>query len=110
MNHNLFLEIAIKLTYLEMEMNWMALNQERERLQKFVVTVKYLQFIFLAVLFYGLAMLSYDLLKMIPAVPISAWSIGCSVFGAEGVIASVLIIRSTEKKIDKLLQTESSSK
>jgi len=82
----------------------MSYSVESEKLQKFVVVVKYLQFIFLAILFYGIAMLSYDLVKLIPDVAISAWSIGCTVFGGEGAIVSYLIIRSTEKKIAKLLE------
>jgi len=57
-------------------------------------------------MFYGIAMLGNDLVKLIPGVPISAWSIGCSVFGAEGVIASFLLIRSMDKKIEKLLKEE----
>jgi len=54
-------------------------------------------------------MLSYDLIQQIPGVIISAWSIGCSIFGAEGAIASFLIMRSTEKKIEKLIQKERAS-
>ena len=54
-------------------------------------------------------MLSYDLVQLIPDNIISPWSIGCSIFGAEGVIASFLIMRATEKKIEKLLQKEKSS-
>lgn len=77
---------------------------ESEKLQKFIVVVKYIQFIFLAVLLYGTAMLSYDLVQIIPDVQISAWSIGCTVFGGEGAIVSYFIIRSTEKKIDKIIQ------
>ena len=76
---------------------------ESEKLQKFVVVVKYIQFIFLAILFYGTAMLTYDLVQIIPDVVISAWAIGCTVFGGEGVVVSYLIIRSTEKKIDKII-------
>lgn len=82
----------------------MSYSIESEKLQKFIVVVKYIQFIFLAVLFYGTAMLSYDLVQIIPDVQISAWSIGCSVFGGEGAIVSYFIIRSTEKKIDKIIQ------
>ncbi|MFX0059031.1 MAG: hypothetical protein ACFE85_07100 [Candidatus Hodarchaeota archaeon] len=82
----------------------MSYSVESEKLQKFVVAVKYLQFIFLAILFYGIAMLSYDLVKLIPDVAISAWSIGCTVFGGEGAIVSYFIIRSTEKKIEKLVK------
>ncbi|MHA2007099.1 MAG: hypothetical protein ACXABO_08260 [Promethearchaeota archaeon] len=77
---------------------------ESEKLQKFVVVIKYLQFLFLAVLFYGTAMLSYDLVQLIPGLQITAWSIGCTVFGGEGVIVSYFIIRSTEKKIEKILK------
>ncbi|MFX1324227.1 MAG: hypothetical protein ACFE8N_04675 [Promethearchaeota archaeon] len=80
----------------------MSLSVESEKLQKFVIVVKYIQFIFLAILFYGTAMLSYDLVQIIPNVQISAWSIGCTVFGGEGAIVSYLIIRSTEKKIEKI--------
>ncbi|MFX0029847.1 MAG: hypothetical protein ACFE8B_11595 [Candidatus Hermodarchaeota archaeon] len=82
----------------------MSLKVESEKLQKFVVVVKYLQFVFLAVLFYGTAMLTYDLVQIIPDVQISAWSIGCTVFGGEGAIVSYFIIRSTEKKIDKIIR------
>ena len=82
----------------------MSYSVESEKLQKFIVVVKYIQFIFLAVLFYGTAMLSYDLVQIIPDVQISAWSIGCTVFGGEGAIMSYFIIRSTEKKIDKIIQ------
>ncbi|MHA1931292.1 MAG: hypothetical protein ACW96X_02065 [Promethearchaeota archaeon] len=82
----------------------MSYSVESEKLQKFVVVVKYIQFIFLAVLFYGTAMLSYDLVQIIPGVQISAWSVGCTVFGGEGAIVSFFIIRSTEKKIDKIIQ------
>lgn len=85
-------------------MNLLSYSIESEKLQKFIVVVKYIQFIFLAVLFYGTAMLSYDLVQIIPDVQISAWSIGCSVFGGEGAIVSYFIIRSTEKKIDKIIQ------
>jgi hypothetical protein len=49
-------------------------------------------------------MLSYDLVQIIPGVQISAWSVGCTVFGGEGAIVSFFIIRSTEKKIDKIIQ------
>lgn len=51
-------------------------------------------------------MLSYDLIQIIPDIEISAWSIGCTVFGAEGAIASYFIIRSAEKKIAKLFKEE----
>ncbi len=77
---------------------------ESEKLQKFVVIVKYLQFIFLSILFYGTAMLTYDLVQLIPGIEISAWSIGCTVFGGEGAIMSYFITRSTEKKIEKLIK------
>lgn len=82
----------------------MSYTVESEKLQKFVVTIKYLQFIFLSVLFYGTAMLSYDLIKLVPGIEISAWSIGCTIFGGEGAIVSYFIIRSTEKKIKKLIK------
>ncbi len=82
----------------------MVVIQEKDRLQAFIIRVRYLQFIFLAVLFYGTAMLSYDLVKLIPDVSISSWSIGCTIFGAEGAIASYFIIRSTERKIEKFLK------
>ena len=85
-------------------MNRLSYSVESEKLQKFIVVVKYIQFIFLAVLFYGTAMLSYDLVQIIPDVQISAWSIGCTVFGGEGAIVSYFMIRSTEKKIDKIIQ------
>ena len=85
-------------------MNYLSLKVESEKLQKFVVVVKYLQFVFLAVLFYGTAMLTYDLVLIIPDVQISAWSIGCTVFGGEGAIVSYFIIRSTEKKIEKIIR------
>lgn len=85
-------------------MTQLSLSVESEKLQKFVVVVKYIQFIFLAILLYGTAMLSYDLVQIIPDVQISAWSIGCTVFGGEGAIVSYLIIRSTEKKIEKILK------
>ena len=81
----------------------MAYKTESEKLQKFVVVVKYLQFVFLAILLYGTAMLSYDLVQIIPNVQISAWSIGITVFGGEGAIVSYFIIRSTEKKINKII-------
>jgi hypothetical protein len=51
-------------------------------------------------------MLSYDLIQLIPGNIISAWSIGCTIFGLEGAIASFLIMRSTEKKIERLIQKE----
>ena len=86
----------------------MSETEERERLNKFVIGVKYLQLIFLSVLFFGVAMLCYDLIQLIPGVVISTWSIGCKIFGAEGIIASFLIIRSTEKKIERILQKERS--
>ncbi len=73
-------------------------------MQAFIIRVRYLQFIFLAVLFYGTAMLSYDLVQLIPGVIISSWSIGCTIFGTEGAIASWGIIRSTERKIEKILK------
>ena len=82
----------------------MSYSIESEKLQKFVIVVKYIQFIFLAVLFYGTAMLTDDLVQIIPDIQISAWSIGCTVFGGEGAIVSYFIIRSTEKKIDKIIQ------
>ena len=85
-------------------MNRLSYSIESEKLQKFVIVVKYIQFIFLAVLFYGTAMLTYDLVQIIPDIQISAWSIGCTVFGGEGAIVSYFIIRSTEKKIDKIIQ------
>jgi len=68
--------------------------------------MKYLQFIFLSILFYGTAMLCYDLIQIVPDIEISAWSIGCTVFGGEGAIASYFIMRSTEKKIEKLIKEE----
>ena len=80
--------------------------EERERLQKFVIGVRYLQLVFFSVLFFGIAMLCYDLIQLIPSVAISPWSIGCSIFGVEGLIASFLIIRSTERKIENVLQKE----
>ncbi len=79
---------------------------EAEKLQKFVVGVKYLQFLFLAIFFYGTAMLSYDLIQLIENVVISPWSIGCTIFGGEGVIASFLLIRSTDKRIEKFIKEE----
>jgi len=82
----------------------MSYTVESEKLQKFVVIVKYLQFIFLSILFYGTAMLTYDLIQLIPGIEISAWSIGCTVFGGEGAIMSYFITRSTEKKIEKLIK------
>jgi hypothetical protein len=84
--------------------NRLSYSVESEKLQKFVIVVKYVQFIFLAILFYGTAMLTYDLIQIIPDIQISAWSIGCTVFGGEGAIVSYFIIRSTEKKIDKIIQ------
>jgi len=84
--------------------NRLSYSVESEKLQKFVIVVKYLQFIFLAVLFYGTAMLTYDFVQIIPGIQISAWSIGCTVFGGEGAIVSYFLIRSTEKKIDKIIQ------
>ncbi len=84
----------------------MSYTLEKEKLQKFIIVIKYLQFIFLSILFYGTAMLSYDLIQIIPDIEISAWSIGCTVFGAEGAIASYFIIRSAEKKIEKLFKEE----
>lgn len=75
-----------------------------DRLRAFAIRVRYMQFIFLAIMFYGVAMLSYDLVRLIPGMPISNWSIGCSVFGAEGVIATFLLVRSMDKKIEKLLR------
>jgi hypothetical protein len=81
----------------------LAYKTESEKLQKFVVVVKYLQFVFLAILLYGTAMLSFDIVQIIPNVQISAWSIGITVFGGEGAIVSYFIIRSTEKKIDKII-------
>lgn len=82
----------------------LSLKIEGEKLQRFVVVIKYIQFIFLAILLYGIAMLSYELFQLIPNLQISAWSIGCSVFGAEGVIVSYYIIRTTEKKIEKIIK------
>ncbi len=83
----------------------MSIAQEKDRLQNFIIRVRYIQFIFLAVLFYGTAMLSYDLVKLLPApIIISAWSIGCTIFGGEGAIASYIMVRSTERKIAKLLK------
>ena len=82
----------------------MAYSTESEKLQRFVVVIKYLQFIFLGILFYGTAMLTYDVIQIIPDIQISAWSIGLTVFGGEGTIASYFIIRSTEKKIDKIIE------
>ncbi|MFX1281907.1 MAG: hypothetical protein ACFFA3_21340 [Promethearchaeota archaeon] len=82
----------------------MSLKIESDKLQKFVVVVKYIQFVFLAVLFYGTAMLTYDLVQIIPDVQISAWAIGCTVFGGEGAIVSYFIIRSTERKIEKIIK------
>ncbi|MFX1488301.1 MAG: hypothetical protein ACFFBI_04080 [Promethearchaeota archaeon] len=82
----------------------MSLKIESEKLQKFIVVVKYIQFVFFAVLFYGTAMLTYDLVQIIPDVQISAWSIGCTVFGGEGAIVSYFIIRSTEKKIERIIK------
>ncbi len=82
----------------------MSISQEKERLQNFILRVRYIQFIFLAVLFYGTAMLGYDVVKIIPGVVISSWSIGCTIFGAEGAIASYFIIHSTERKIEKVLK------
>jgi len=86
----------------------MSYAQEREKLQKFVVTVKYLQLVFFSVLFYGVAMLSYEGVQMIPGIAFSPWSIGCTIFGVEGILASFLIVRSTEKKIEKLFQKDES--
>lgn len=51
-------------------------------------------------------MLSYEGVQMIPGVIFSPWSIGCTIFGVEGVVASFLITRSTEKKVEKLLKKE----
>lgn len=85
-------------------MNNLSLKIESEKLQKFIVVVKYIQFVFFAVLFYGTAMLTYDLVQIIPDVQISAWSIGCTVFGGEGAIVSYFIIRSTEKKIERIIK------
>ncbi len=83
----------------------MSFTQEKDRLQNFIIRVRYIQFIFLAVLFYGTAMLSYDLVQLLPdPIVISAWSIGCTIFGAEGAIASYIMIRATERKIAKLLK------
>ena len=82
----------------------LSLKIESDKLQKFVVVVKYIQFVFLAVLFYGTAMLTYDLVQIIPDVQISAWAIGCTVFGGEGAIVSYFIIRSTERKIEKIIK------
>ncbi|NVM46163.1 MAG: hypothetical protein HWN79_14700 [Candidatus Lokiarchaeota archaeon] len=82
----------------------MSYSVESEKLQKFVVVIKYLQFVFLAILLYGTAMLSYDIVQIIPDIQISAWSIGCTVFGGEGAIVSYFIIRSTEKKIAKIIK------
>lgn len=87
-------------------MNLLSYSVESEKLQKFVVVVKYIQFIFLAILIYGIAMLSFDLVQIIPDIQISAWSIGCTVFGGEGAVVSYFITRSTEKKIDKILKKE----
>ena len=84
----------------------MATSQESEKLFKFVLSLKYLQFLFLAVFFYGTAMLSYDFVQLIEGVFISPWSIGCTVFGGEGVIASYMIMRSTERKLEKLKDEE----
>jgi hypothetical protein len=84
--------------------NNLSLKIESEKLQKFVVVVKYIQFVFFAVLFYGTAMLTYDLVQIIPDVQISAWSIGCTVFGGEGAIVSYFIIRSTEKKVERIIK------
>jgi hypothetical protein len=84
--------------------NNLSLKIESEKLQKFIVVVKYIQFVFFAVLFYGTAMLTYDLVQIIPDVQISAWSIGCTVFGGEGAIVSYFIIRSTEKKIERIIK------
>ena len=82
----------------------LSLKIESDKLQKFVVVVKYIQFVFFAVLFYGTAMLTYDLVQIIPDVQISAWAIGCTVFGGEGAIVSYFIIRSTERKIEKIIK------
>ncbi len=83
----------------------MSIAQEKDRLQSFILRVRYIQFIFLAVLFYGSAMLSYDLVRLLPPpIVISAWSIGSTIFGAEGAIASYVMIRSTEGKIAKLIK------
>ena len=87
-------------------MNNLTYALEREKFQKFIVVIKYLQFIFLSILFYGIAMLCYDLIQLIPDVEISPWSIGCTIFGGEGAIASYFIMRSTEKKIEKLIKEE----
>jgi hypothetical protein len=81
----------------------LAYKTESEKLQKFVVVVKYLQFVFIAILLYGTAMLSFDIVQIIPNVQISAWSIGITVFGGEGAIVSYFIIRSTEKKISRII-------
>ena len=78
----------------------MSFDKEKEKLQDFMLLIKCIQFIFLAVFFYGTALLSYELLQLIPSLPISPWSIGCTIFGGEGIIASIFIIRSTESKIE----------
>ncbi len=87
-------------------MNYLSYAVERQKLQKFIIVIKYLQFIFPLILFYGKTMLCYDLIQIIPYIEISVWIIGCTVFGGEGAIASYFIIRATEKKIEKLIKEE----
>lgn len=64
-----------------------------------MLVMKYVQFLFLSVFFYGTALLTYELLQLIPGIILSSWSIGCTIFGAEGTVASVWILRKTERKM-----------
>ena len=69
-----------------------------ESTRTFIHVAKAVQFLFLAIFAFGVAWSISDLAGAF-AIPITAWALGCTVFGAEGVLASEYLVRKLEKEL-----------
>ena len=71
-----------------------------ESTRTFIHVAKAVQFLFLAIFAFGVAWSISDLAEAFE-IPITAWALGCTVFGAEGVLASEYLVRRLEKELYK---------
>jgi hypothetical protein len=73
-------------------------TSSNESTRTFIHVAKAIQFLFLAIFAFGVAWSISDLAGAFE-IPITAWALGCTIFGAEGVLASEYLVRKLEKEI-----------
>ena len=66
--------------------------------RRFITVARAAQFLFLAIFAFGVAWSISDL-AIYFELPITGWALGCTVFGAEGVLASEFLVRRLEARL-----------